>query len=423
MPFPGDTSRVWPLLTLRRTRALLIGLRYRVLVGLVALAYAFGAMVFGGMLYFPSHPLRTGWSFYIFPSGPGPSWAYPIVLVGSPYFQFGLPIISGILVTLSAAGVGLGMSLAVFLIIRLLRTPRAGSLQPTAVGAAAGLTPVMIALVTLGACCSTTAAATAGICLAAQASGTTAAAALANGWYLGVFQVAVIYVALIAQEQLLNGYGLLFESAPRESSTSETAVRAAPRFDGRGVLSATLRVALAVTGLTWSLSVLTDWSAFSPGSSLAAAWFGWAFQHLVPGALAVLVALFPAEVLAFWRRVPAGRRGLAIRGTLIGSGLALLTWMPVPLSGASAAALGNELLGFWGFPAGWGAVAPPALGLVALSLRWAFQFAVLGLVAIAMGISPETSLKPFLRSSAARGVERARGGVSCGAISTSPDRG
>ena len=423
MPLSRGAARAWSLLAVRRTRTLLVGRHYRALVGLIGLAYAFGAMVFGGMLYFPTHPLRTGWSFYVFPSGPGPSWAYPMILVGSPYFQFGLPIISGILVTLSAAGVGLGMSLAVFLSMRLVRSRRAGSLRSTTVGTAFGLTPAIVALVTLGACCSTTAAATAGISLAAQASGTNAAEALAHGWYLGVFQVVVLYVALVAQEQLLSIYGLLFGSAPLGPSPLETENPAPSHLNGRWALSATLRLVLVVAGLTWSLSVLTDWSALSFGNMRAAAWFGWTLQHLVPGALAVLVALFPAGVLEFWRRLAAGGRVLALRAVLVGSALALLTWMPAPLASGGAAALGNELLGFWGFPSNWGAVAPPALGLFALSLRWAFQFALLGIVAIAMGISPEASLRLFLQSSALKRTEPTPEVIPRGAVSMSREIG
>ncbi len=60
----------------------------------------------------------------------------------------------------------------------------------------------MIALVTLGACCSTTAAATAGLGVIAQASGTSIDELLANNWYIGVFQILVLWIALIAQEQL-----------------------------------------------------------------------------------------------------------------------------------------------------------------------------------------------------------------------------
>ncbi|MFZ0698726.1 MAG: hypothetical protein WAN74_00805 [Thermoplasmata archaeon] len=401
MLFPRRSSRVWSLLTLQGTRALLSGPRYRILVGLTALAYALGAMLIGGMLYIPSHPLDTGWFFYVYPSGPGPPWTYPAILAGGPNFLVDLPIVSGILMTLSAAGVGLGMSLAILLGARLIRLRKAGLLRPTAIGSTAGFTPVIIALVTLGACCSTTAAATAGIALAAQSSGTTPAAALANAWYLGVFQAGVIYVALIAQEQLLSVYGPLLGGSTGVPAGS-VAASAIPRPLGwRGAGSVALRIALVAAGTTWSLSMFTEWFTISPGRASVAVWFGWTLQHQVPGILAVLVALFPAEALAFWAKLPRGRLRRALQSTLVASGLALLTWMPGPLSQVGVAALGNELLGFWGFPVSWGAVAPPDLGLVALSLRWAFQFALLGIVAVAMGASPEDTLKPLLWSSAA----------------------
>lgn len=422
MPSFGPESRAWSLLTLQRTRWLPFGLRYRVLVGLVALGYGCGAMIFGRMLYIPSHPLSTAWSFYIYPSGPGPSWAYPLILIGSPYFQFGLPFISGILVTLSAAGVGLGMSVAVFLSAQLIRRRKAGLLRPTVAGAAAGLTPAMIALLTIGACCSTTAAATAGISLAAQSSGTTPAAALANGWYLGVFQVAVIYVALLAQEQLLSVYGWLFGDVRSGSSRADTDKAGTSPLGWRGAASGALRIALVAAGLTWSLSVLADWSATPLGRANAAVWIGCIVQHEVPGVFAVMVALFPAGVLSIWSGPAPGRSRWILRATLVGCGLALLTWLPPSLSGAGAAALGNELLGGWGLPASWGAIAPPALGPIGLSLRWTFQFALLGLVSVATGISPGPTLRWFAPSSVAEQTTDLRGIVSRESASPRPER-
>jgi hypothetical protein len=376
--------------------------RYRILVGAIGLGYAFIAMLVGGMLYLPTSPLRLGWFFYVYPSGPGPSWTYPAILAGSPYFFLDLPLLSGILMTLSAAGVGLGMSLAVLLGIRLLRRRRQGLLGPSAVGTAAGLTPAMIGLVTLGACCSTTAAATAGISLVAQSSGTSPAEALANAWYLGVFQVVVVYVALVAQEQLLRVYGFLVgnrTSGPSESSPGQTA---RSPLGWRAAGTAALRVALVVAGLTWSLAMFADWFTVAPERAGAATWLGWTLQHQVPGILAVLVALSPGGAVALWAKLSRGLPALFLRGTLVVSGLALLTWMPTPWTGGGIAALGNELLGFWQFPAGWGAVAPPALGVIGLSLRWAFQFGMLGVFALAMGISPEVTLQQLLPSSAAR---------------------
>jgi len=436
MPSSQRPHQVWSLLTLQGTRSLLTGLRYRILVGLIGSAYALSAMIFGGMLYISLHPLPLAGFFYIYPTGPGPSWNYPAIWAGGPYFQLDLPILSTILMILSAAGVGLGMALAVLLTVRLIRQRKAELRWPSAVGSSIGLTPAMIALLTLGACCSTTAAATAGISLTAQSSGTSSAELLANAWYLGLFQVVVVYAALLAQEQLLRIYGPLLgwgtPDPPRPPARSTTDRPLGWGGAGSGVL----RVALAVAGLTWSLSMFAGWIATPPLRAQPAVWFGWIFQHQVPGMLAILVALFPAGVLAGWTRFSRGGWGLALRGSLTASGLALLTWMPVPVSRAGAAALGNELLGYWRFPASWGAVAPPALGPVGLSLRWAFQFALLGVVAVSMGISPEASLRPFLRSSAvapgapadgtARGRESGRLGPNrsyAGDIAAGPNEG
>jgi hypothetical protein len=390
---------LWSLLTLSGTRALLTALRYRILVGLIAVAYALSAMVFAGMLYFPPTPLASGTFFYIYPSGPGPAWMYPAIWAGSPNFQLDLPFFSAILMTLSAAGVGLGMGLAVLLSVRLIRRRKAGLVRPVAVGSAAGFTPAMIALVTLGACCSTTAAATAGITLAAQSSGTNAAVLLANTWYLGVFQVVVIYVALIAQEQLVRVYGFFSEGSPPEPAVSSPRSRTPTLHGWRGAASGGLRITLVVAGLTWSLSMFAGWISTPPGQAGPWTWFGWIFQHQVPGVLGVLAGLFPAEMRDWWTRVSARAWGRAFRGVLVISGGALVAWMPIAVTGVGTAALGNELLGFWRFPAGWGAVAPPAFGLTGLLLRWAFQFALLGSFAMLVGISPEIALRSVLGQS------------------------
>jgi len=407
MRSPHRLAAVWSILALRGTRTVLSSNRYRILVGIIGLGYALVAMLLGGMLLVPGTPARLGWFFYVYPSGPGPSWTYPLILAGNPYFLVYLPILSGILMTLTATGIGLGMSLGVWLGIGLIRSRKQGLLRPTAVGAAAGLTPAMIGLVTLGACCSTTAAATAGIGLVAQSSGTNPAMALANAWYLGVFQVVVVYVALIAQEKLLTVYGFLVGG-----SFSNPSVRSAGHPDRgplswREVGSAALRVALVAAGLTWSLSVMIGWTSAPPSRAGAVTWTSWVFQHEVPGMLAVIVALFPAEALAWWTERARRWPTRVLRATLVVSGLALLTWIPPPWSGEGAAALGNELLGFGHFPQSWGAVAPPSIGILALSLRWAFQLALLGTFAVAMGLVPRSAVGPLLQSSGDRKPARA----------------
>ena len=368
--------------------------RSRVMVGTIGLGYALVAMVVGGMLYLSLTPLRLGWFFYIYPSGAGPGWTYPAILAGGPHFFLDLPLLSGILMTLSAAGIGLGMSVGVLLAIRLLRRPRETVPGPTVAGSIAGLTPVVFGLVTLGACCSTAAAATAGIGLVAQSSGTSPSEAIANAWYLGVFQVVVVYVALLAQEQLLRVYESAVRNPTVEPKVSDPLRHELRRPDWRRVGSIFLRVALVVAGVTWSLAALTIGFGTSPGAFRAAVWVGVLFQHEVPGIFAVLVALFPTELRKLFARLHASVGGRFVRVTLMVSGVALLGWIPPPWGTNGAGGLGNELLGYFGFSSGWGAVAPPDMGTVGLLLRWVFQFALLGLLSVIAGISPRTILGP-----------------------------
>ena len=401
-PAPGVPA-AWSVISLSRSRGLLSRPRYRILVGMVGLLYGVVAMIVGGMLYFPPHPIQHGWFFYLYPSGPGPSWAYPAILAGGPSFFLDLPLLSGILMTLTAAGIGLGMSLGVLLGASLLRRRRAGESGPRAVGSVAGLTPVMLGLVTLGACCSTAAAATAGVSLVAQSSGTSPAAALANAWYLGVFQVVVVYIALIAQEQLLHVYGFLLGEWNPTTSWPDTNHRAERRIAWSEVGRAVLRVALLAAGATWSLAVLTVWFAPSTTGSNTAAGLIWVVQHEVPGPIAVLVALFPEESLAFWSNLSRKGPAFGVRTALVLSGLALTTWMPTPWIGPGGAALGNELMGFVGLSPAWGAVAPPELGFAGLALRWTFQFVLIGGFCILLGIAPWKALYPLQRRSQVSG--------------------
>ncbi len=151
-----------------------------------------------------------------------------------------------------------------------------------------------------------------------------------------------------------------------------------------------------------SLAMVAEWTSTPPARAGLSLWFGWVVQHEIPGLLAVCVALFPAALMGLWAKYSGTRWGQALRGVLVVSGLSLVTWMPVPVGREGAAALGNELLGFGHFPPSWGAVAPPDLGAIGLALRWGFQFLLLGLLTILIGVWPEATLKPLTRSSAAR---------------------
>jgi hypothetical protein len=283
-------------------------------------------------------------------------------------------------------GVGYGMTVAFLLAIRLVRNHGLATGGSTATGAFAGLTPAMISLVTLGACCSTTAAATAGVGLVAQASGTTASNLLLNNWYLGVFQIVMVWVALLAQEMLLVVYAGLF-GRPTTGEWSGVA-SSGRRVDGRFIAGAAVRILLLAAGVIWALAVLAEWTTVNPTSAGAGYWFQWIFQHWLLAALAIGAALFPT---ASRNALVRARSGLGwVMLTLVAvSGLSLLLWVPPPLPTWGVDALGNQVLGAVGGPASWGAIGPGAVGGVALYLRWALEYLLLGGFAIASVVRPQ----------------------------------
>lgn len=200
----AGTSSIRSLLFLRNSRALLSGRRARAIAFAVASLYGLLAMYLGSMLVLSSANFQAE-SYIAVLGGGTPWWDYPALLVETPYFVLALPFLSTVTMVLVSAGVGFGMTVAGRLVRELVRADR---LRPSGVAtiSATGLAPALLALVTLGACCSTTAAASVGVVVVAAMTGTTAAATLANSWYLGVFQLLVLWAGLVAQEQLIVVY-------------------------------------------------------------------------------------------------------------------------------------------------------------------------------------------------------------------------
>ena len=383
----------WSLIALPHSRALVRGPRLSVLACVIAVLYAFIAMIVGGMLIIFSPPAHLT-SYWVILTWGTPWWNYPGLLAVNPYFALALPFLPTTFMILTSAGVGLGMTVAVVLSARLIRQRRSASARPAAVGTAAGLTPALIALVTLGACCSTTAAATAGIGITAQATGTSTGTLLLNNWYLGVFQLVILYVALLAQEQLVTIYGTL-TGAP---GTTAYPVVAAPRLSRRFAVGAALRVVLLAAGVTWCLAVLADWLTISPATASVGLWTSWLLQHLLLGLVAMFAALFPATLfrtlMESSNRWPARLMRLALA---IG-GVSLAIGVPPPLSASGWHGFVNELFAVLGLPGSWGAVAPGLSVGAALALRWAAQCLLLGTFALVLGIRPEWALRPLLWS-------------------------
>jgi len=379
------------LLTVREIRRYIARSSAIMLAVFVGLVYALISMSEGGMLVLA--PLRGGYQFLIVTgSGTGyQSWNYPGLLVLAPWGIVDLPLFGTVAMLFVSGCVALGMTAAALLAVRLVVRRSSAAVAPTSLGALTGLTPAMIALLALGACCSTTAAATAGVGAIALVTGTTTANLLVNNWFLGLFQMVIVWVALLAQEALLISYGDLFGLRAGDPLRSEpTPSPEARRIPvNRWSLVATLaRAALLVGGLTWLLSVAAAWTTVGPGSATVALWTDWLWVHLLPSSAAIMLALFPASVGR--ALVSAGRpvqRGL-LRVLLAGSGIVLLLGTPTGLATAGLVGWGNELLGVGGIRSVWGSVVPPTTTAPALLFTWGLQFALLGGTALALGGRP-----------------------------------
>ncbi len=434
-------SRAVGFLTLREVRRFIAFSHARMAVAFFALVYALGAMLWGGMLVLT--PTRLPYSILIFTGNDlgQQAWNYPGLLITTPWAVVTLPFFTTLTMVVSAYAVGLGMTVAFLLVVRLVRPVAASGRQSAAMGSLTGLTPAMISLVTLGACCSTTGVATAGIGLIATASGTSVATLLVNNWYLGVFQVAIVWVALVAQELLLLVYGGLFGLEPTAGSA-----RAPPRYDRKFAVGAALRAALFVGGLLWCLTALSDWTTISPVGAGAGLWFRWLFQHFLLGGVAMAAALFPLETRAVfaraaarsarWTRVAvllaaslaslagcvllldvspwlAGAAAisaaaglgyavyrwipeapLVLAGYVAVSAVVTLTWVPSAWAAAGVETLGAQLLGLAGAPVGWGA-ASVSLYDPGVYVRLVLGYALLGAFALVSALAPTRSFEPL----------------------------
>jgi len=376
------------VVTLRQVRTLIRTSSARGGVVFFALLYVLGSMFYGGMLVLGN--IQGGYTWTVLWSGgPGTNpWNYPGLLVIAPWGVISLPFFATFAMLVVSVGVGLGMTVAFLLSVRLLKARNARTAGSTSIGAVAGLTPAMISLVTLGACCSTTAAATAGVGLVAQASGTTANTLLLNNWYLGVFQIVVVWIALIAQELLLVVYAGLFGPP-----SGEVAPRAARKVDVRFVAGATVRLALLVAGVLWSLSMIAEWTTVNPVTAGAGLWFQWIVQHQVLAGLAIAAAFFPAGTYRFLQAVRE-RTGFALPVLFLAAGLSVL-YSPPPTSAWGFDGLVNQVLFVAGAPSAWGTISPGIVGGLALVLRWGFEYALLAGFTVAVALRPAGAFAPL----------------------------
>jgi hypothetical protein len=380
------------LLTLRQVRVYISRSGAIMMTAFFAIVYGLASMLLGGMIVLGS--IRGGYTVEILNRAASwqPAWQYPGLLIVAPWGVVSLPWFPTLAMIVVSVGVGIGMSVAVLLSTALIRARRTAAGRPAAAGAVAGLTPAMISLVTLGACCSTTAAASAGVAVVAQVSGSTSATLILNNWYLGVFQVAVVWIALIAQELLLRVYGGLF-GLPNVGSG---AAGATPRLDRRFVAGCLLRIALLAGGVTWSLAMVADWTTVSPLQAPAATWFRWIFEHQLVSFLAMFAAFVPVGTYRNLVEVFRARFGWVARAGLLLGGVCLLAWVPPPAAGWGIEGFGNELAAVLGAPVSWGAVAPVYGPGIDLYLRWGLQYLLLSVFAVVVVVVPERAFRPLL---------------------------
>ncbi len=378
------------LVTLREVRRLIRTSPLRGAAVFFGSLYVVGALLVGGMLVLGN--FGGGYTYEIFLGSPlgYQWWHFPALYVGAPWGELQLPLFPTIAMVVVGIGVGLGMAVAAGLVLRLLRPTPEERARGKAVGAVTGLTPAMISLVTLGACCSPSAAATAGIGLVASASATSVALVLYNDWYLGVFQIAVVWASLFAQELLLTVYRGLVGNGSARGPPRE------PRA-GPWLLVGGVRTVLFLGGLLAVLSVGAAWTAVDPLRAGAGVWASWVLQSALLGATALSLALFPLGTVGVLERLPRSRPGRVLPGTLAVAAASVLVWLPAPLPAWGFTSVPDQLLGVVGGPAAWGAAPVPAAALGWLLFRWVVVIAVPSAFAILASVRP-TVLRSFFET-------------------------
>ncbi|HYM40119.1 MAG TPA: hypothetical protein VEY12_08270 [Thermoplasmata archaeon] len=377
----GDTlRRLVSLMSLSQTRALLRTRRAKGWAFDVALLYAILSMLLGGMLDVST--AHQSFAAQVLYSG-SPWWDYPWVFVIVPGLFLTLPFLPAVGMALVSAGVGLGGTSALLLLLPRIRLPDGTEAQPSP-GTTAAVAPAITGLATMGACCCTTCASAAGVAVVAAASGTDLATLLREDWYISLFQVMVVGLCLLVTERALR--------------TSNQTCPVPPPKDRRFVLGSMLRVALLVAGITWSLAMFVEWGNVSPTSADAAIWYHWIVEHQILSLAAVAAGLFPRELATWMARGIHRGRSWPLRIALLVGGYPWGVGVPPALVNLGLGGFLNELLGVLGAPAAWGALPPDSALGPALYFHWGFQHLLLGVFAIALALVPQRTIAPLLWS-------------------------
>jgi len=319
--------------------------------------------------------------FQVLSSPPGGQWwNFPQPFAILPWGTVALPFLPTVCMALVSAGVGIGVGVGFVMIAPLVRRSPTPA-RPVATGAAAGVAPAIAGLATLGACCCVGCVGATGVSIVAAASGVSIASLYLNDWYIGLFQVGVVFVSLLATESILERVA--------------THAEAAPRFDARFLAGAVLRVCLMIAGITWSLAMLVEWGELSPLVAPPGVIYHWTFEHQLLALTAIAAGLFPREFTILIRRIALRPVGLALRVALAFAAFTWGAWVPPSLTALGLGGFLNELFGVLGLPGAWGAIAPDSAPGAALLFHWSFQHLLLSGFAMALAVAPTSATQPL----------------------------
>lgn len=190
---------------LPRTAALLQDRRARLLAAVVAVLYVSLSLLTDGRVFFSGT------------RGPG---AISFSMLGGLVVSGGgwtvtLPLWSAALSITVALGVGVGMGSGALVALRVISLERTPSRRGRELGPLSSLPPAMLSVLSLGAFCSVTAAAWAGLGGVVSLGGSSSLLGVSTDLLLSLVQLVVLGASLLAQESLLRLFPARFLGVPR----------------------------------------------------------------------------------------------------------------------------------------------------------------------------------------------------------------
>ncbi len=241
------------------------------------------------------------------------------LIVRAPGVTAVLPLGPTLLTLVVSAGVGIGLAVAVSLSIRWRSSVTRSPLGANPAASLASLTPSMMALATLGACCSTITSSAPGL-LPSWGQGLALAGPPAVApELLGLVQALLLGAALLAQERLLSVFAVPLGLAVPDRPAPESREASWRRHFVGGLPFAMASLGLGLAGAFVAVGALLAPSASGlPGAALLAA----SARGGTPDAVALLLLLGPALLAVLGSERTLGWVRPSLDGSLRGLGRA-----------------------------------------------------------------------------------------------------